>query len=444
MRCGIASLLVFVLVASSPGSTPPPPPITEPIDALLGDSGLPSAPDRDTFMGEWSRLGFQWLSDLRDRAHAYKQPHTVFGQPVAETVATFTDGKLTALAFTTYARGDDGSISEKEFGDRIRALREAISAWAGAKPRLVDDQIQARGVKRAAEAWSRGPLDIRMICSWSTRVSEAIRFQAEYIRLEVSPRKAQAPAVVVPTLSRPQRGREVSLADLQKSITREANGDVWIRGIPMIDQGEKGYCAVASVARVLQFYGIPSDQHEIAQLARSDSEFGTNPDQMIDVLKRVGAKLGCRVRIYEEYDWREFERFLQRYNSLAKRRDLPQIDPMRWPTLDGIYRAMDADVMREARLKEQGDYSRFRREIADAIAEGIPLAWGVTTGLIREDPPVLSIGGHMRLIIGYNERDDRVIYSDTWGAGHEKKSMPFADAWAITHGLYAIEPRNTR
>jgi len=46
----------------------------------------------------------------------------------------------------------------------------------------------------------------------------------------------------------------------------------------------------------------------------------------------------------------------------------------------------------------------------------------------------------MRVIIGYNEKADEVIFSDSWGRGHELKRMKFADAMAATTGLFAILP----
>jgi len=47
----------------------------------------------------------------------------------------------------------------------------------------------------------------------------------------------------------------------------------------------------------------------------------------------------------------------------------------------------------------------------------------------------------MRLIIGYNARSSEILYSDSWGAGHEIKRMSLRDAYAITTGLLSIEPR---
>ena len=46
----------------------------------------------------------------------------------------------------------------------------------------------------------------------------------------------------------------------------------------------------------------------------------------------------------------------------------------------------------------------------------------------------------MRLIIGYNTKTNELLFSDSWGAGHEKKRMPLDDAWSITTGLVTIEP----
>jgi hypothetical protein len=53
-------------------------------------------------------------------------------------------------------------------------------------------------------------------------------------------------------------------------------------------------------------------------------------------------------------------------------------------------------------------------------------------------------GAHMRLIVGYNFKDKEkpeLIFSDSWGAGHEKKSMLLADAFAATTDVLILEPQ---
>ena len=46
----------------------------------------------------------------------------------------------------------------------------------------------------------------------------------------------------------------------------------------------------------------------------------------------------------------------------------------------------------------------------------------------------------MRLIIGYNDKKKEIIYTDSWGAGHEKKRMPSDWAFVATHCLIALIP----
>ena len=46
----------------------------------------------------------------------------------------------------------------------------------------------------------------------------------------------------------------------------------------------------------------------------------------------------------------------------------------------------------------------------------------------------------MRLIIGYNEKNDEIIYTDSWGAGHEYKRMKTTDAYSVSMNLITIKP----
>jgi hypothetical protein len=72
-------------------------------------------------------------------------------------------------------------------------------------------------------------------------------------------------------------------------VERLAGGDVKLKDLPMASQGEKGYCVVASVERVLRYYGTTVDQHELAQVANSDAIAGTSMDAMLASLKRLCA-----------------------------------------------------------------------------------------------------------------------------------------------------------
>ena len=76
----------------------------------------------------------------------------------------------------------------------------------------------------------------------------------------------------------------------------------------------------------------------------------------------------------------------------------------------------------------------------DKVDEGIPLLWSLQVGIIKERGIPQAGGGHMRLIIGYNEESDQLIYTDSWGAGHEFKKMSFPDAFTASMNLITIKP----
>ena len=79
------------------------------------------------------------------------------------------------------------------------------------------------------------------------------------------------------------------------------------------------------------------------------------------------------------------------------------------------------------------------------IQEGIPVIWCVMLGIMPEEKLSLqSKGGHMRLIIGFNEKNKEILYTDTWGIGHELKSMPIQYAWTITNRLLYLLPRERK
>jgi hypothetical protein len=90
--------------------------------------------------------------------------------------------------------------------------------------------------------------------------------------------------------------------------------------------------------------------------------------------------------------------------------------------------------------------ARFRQQVAQYTTAGVPLVWGVIVGLYPETPPLHVRGtfGHVRLIVGQNAKANEILYSDTWGSGHEFKRMPISDAWAMTVSLHVIKTRDVR
>jgi hypothetical protein len=85
-------------------------------------------------------------------------------------------------------------------------------------------------------------------------------------------------------------------------------------------------------------------------------------------------------------------------------------------------------------------YKKFLAGVKTQIDKGIPLFWGVTLGKFPEPGIPQNAGGHIRLIVGYNAKTSEILYSDSWGAGHELKRMPQDWAFTITHDLFFLRP----
>jgi len=405
------------------------------LDPLVSDSGMwtlkPAA-----FEAKAKPLGFRWTSQVRDSARATEEL-SVFGLSAVEAIARFDAEVLKEITVTIYARGDAGSITKEAYGAQIRSAVETLNRSTGVKF-AERGKDPSSAVKADGLIWSTPTAHYLLEYSATKEVkTRDIPFRAEFVRLEITPPQkassllsAALPTAVRAPFNGPQR------------VKRDpASSDVVISGVPMVDQGQKGYCVVASTERVMRYYGAQVDANELAQIANSDAEGGTSYAGMFSALKKVSARLKVRVRQIEEMNVKGILELIKDYNRVAKRSSLALIpDPGQQIDISAIYRQMELGALKETRTKNRSDFGRFQREVQTSIDQGVPLLWSVQLGLVKE-PGVPQVGGgHMRLIIGYNLKTNELFYSDSWGAGHEQKRMLTDDAWTITTGMAAIEP----
>ena len=247
---------------------------------------------------------------------------------------------------------------------------------------------------------------------------------------------------------------QVPVADLKQNIQMDSSGAFYL-DIPMVDQGAKGYCVAATVARVLKYYGADVDQHLIAQLAKSDADRGTNINQTIESLEKTQSRLGIRVRSYYTYEintWKDIMKMIKDYNRVAKRNDVEEVDEddfilkingRRYLNFRDLMNSFDFDTFCKFRSQDRRDKENFFEQVRESIDEGLPLCWA-TFILPGQDEANSEFGLHMRIINGYNPTTREIVYSDSWGAGHEKKTMSNDAAWGITINLFGLVPRNRR
>ncbi|MGV3662718.1 MAG: C39 family peptidase [Prosthecobacter sp.] len=408
------ALCLFVGVSHSGAQEGQMPQLSANLDALLSFGSLWNcgaedfekayAPRVDAHGTQERPPQFEWLSASKERArfsrHMFTNVETqltMFGGSikVEEAVVEFVGGKAARATVSFYNRGDSGDIQVADFDRIFRTVGQNLGQVTKVAPKR---QIMSSNAALPVAGWM-----------WSAPAAVALLEHNDY----TTPGKAAKPEFLRLKLASPSQadwsmGRlatGVQRMELQKRVTRNSDGDVYISGIPMVDQGNKGYCVAASCQRLFEYLRIPCDQHEMAKLVSIDAGSGANISTMqknlakIDGAFKVMFKALVNPEVY--------------YNTASGKR----------------------------RVSEKA----FLSMVKEHTEKGIPLLWGLSLGERPEQPPLSSdgqvSGGHMRLIIGYNAAKNQLLFTDSWGAGHELKRMEMLDAYDVTLGLYSMAPR---
>lgn len=420
----LLSLLTAVCTQAVP-ETPPTPVRLDPAFAAESVWATPSA----QFVEANKALGIHWVSATHDTAQTTLKGATLFGMPVCQSIVRVEGEKIREINVFFYNRGDTGTLDRTAYEGIIKKAIAAISA-ATQTTFVARGKDAASAVKVDGVIWTT-PKSIYLLEYSCTKTPE-IPFRSEFVRLHITPvekKNLMEQAFDASKKAAPFRGPD--------HITRDtSSGDVVIKDIPMVDQGEKGYCVVATAERVLRYYGIKADEHELAQLANSSASEGTSVRAMTESLKKLTARLKIRVRTIYEIDFRAL---IDDYAKAAKRAKESGINSdVR--EVSQLYSQMKPDILRDARTKSPSALAGFNRHVKTRIDTGIPILWSVTLGVLPDGSKASKPGGHMRLIIGYNDKTEEILFSDSWGMGHELKRMPAADAWSITHSMATVEP----
>ncbi|MCA1963485.1 MAG: hypothetical protein LDL31_06025, partial [Prosthecobacter sp.] len=360
---------------------------------------------------------FEWLSERKDQARFFGPGLGLWegSIPVSEAIVEFSaEGMPTKLTFSIYNRGDAETLiaSREQFESRVNSLRDVISKRVAVAP-TERGKDKSSAVAAEGFVWMKPPNAYLLEYSYQREVkTRDIPFRAEFIRLRVANVGAggRAAATVASTSG---AVAPVGRSSLVSQVKREANGDVLIPTVPMVDQGPKGYCAVATAERVFKYYGIPVDQHEMAQVADTSQGGGTSPDKMLAALNKLEARMGVSVRVIEDWEYKKFMDKVADYNKEAKRAKKPEINARPRDGviyIDEIIGQMDGEVLRTARTeRDRAGFGKFQRTIAGLIDQGIPVMWSVSLGLLPEPEVPQASGGHMRLIIGYNAKTGEAL-----------------------------------
>ena len=429
------------------------------------------------FVKRHQEEGFRFTSSDRESADTRLDGAVTYhGIPVFESKIAFTeDGRgvarveliLFSPAGTEERQMTDGthyrlvrkpkSINREYFVKLMKDVRSKLTPEGKKSPTQVVERTK-KPVVQKSQTWPKTAIPTETTLTWnySQVGTKENTFEAGFVRLAVDGPERLAGR----TGGASARRKAASARKIADNVTRGARGDVYIENVPMVDQGQKGYCAAAASERVLRYYGLEVDEHEIAQAAGTSAEGGTSPRELKQSVSAIGKRYNlATVASYGDFQKSDQDRIeglvreVEGYNRAARKLK-------KEPIKEGVYmrrqghsimydpraldEAMDPEVLKYMKTEgsQKSKYTKFLKDVHDQVNKGIPMFWGVTLGIYPEPEIPQSSGGHMRLIIGYNDAKKEILYTDTWGAGHELKRMPAEWAWTITRCMMYMKPLN--
>jgi len=450
------------------------------IGEALGDEAFWKS-DSVLFVKRHQEQGFKFTSDDRTMADSRREGGVAcFGIPVYETRISFgAEGGIDRVELMLFNRGGterveeiraaDGSrmlrlkrvdktMSREEFLKTLEDVRTKLTPSGAKMPKTKDERTADAGVRQGSQVWPKTslPTVASLLWNYSQTGKKTETFQPGFIRLSVDGPARVAAAKGKAGASKLSKGART----IVKNVVRDPRGDVFIDGVPMVDQGQKGYCAVATAERVMRYYGLEVDEHEIAEAAGTEAEGGTTLKAMKDSVERIGKryKLATTV-LYGDFDHADgtrianLDREVAAYNKAAKRLKKKAITEDVYISRQGnmityspsaVDAAMDPEVRKYMKTEggQKAKFTKFKKDVRQYIDAGMPLYWSVELGIYPEEDLPQARGGHMRLIIGYNDKKGEILYTDSWGKGHELKRMPEGWAWTVSRCLMAMKPLN--
>jgi len=356
--------------------------------------------------GSWSSNPyFDWLNEEKTRAIFKRKASpnlqldlTMMEGKVSldELVIDFEGGTFLGCTASLFNRGDSGRMSSADFASTTETVGKVVADILQARTRTRTGNLK-KGIMTSGYVWQ------------SRRGIAALEYNAEapskieFVRLKLAHPRAKG---IYTAMLEDRSFATVRKSSLSKNVTHEGAKKV-IQNIPMVDQGAKGYCVVASAQRVFEYYGISCDMHQLAQIAKSDPDRGTST---LETNRQLGA-----------IDYL----FKTRYKCLAVGHN------------NGLVELEDNKYVGKEVPKR-----KFEKFIESSIDDGIPLLWSLELGRYQEHPPLheQTSGGHMRLIVGVDLDERKLYFSDSWGAGHTCKYMDLDDAYNATSGLFSLVP----
>ena len=390
-----------------------------------------------------SKYMYRWNSSQKKSLHyaANRTRKSLYflDWQVTEADFNFADKQLNSIFLNIYNKS---SSNNKELAQNKKTFLKFLDKLRGSLNTFCKNTHSKRSTELINSArcqscfWSLPSAYI--VLKWSYDGSNQNNFIAHYATIYIYKDKQ--------TFNEISRSKVAvtNLSDLKSRIKTNKDGDRYLQ-IPMVDQGKRGYCVAACAERILKYYNVNVDQHILAQAANT-SNSGTRIADIEESMKKVGTKCNFHVKEISEYSPLignvNILKFIKKYNRRAKRAGKKEIKVSRVRGYRRLFAMMDEDTLVQTKIDwDKNGFRKFKLKVKATIDSGMPVLWVVMLGMVKEPKRPQNMGGHMRLITGYNLKTDEVIYSDSWGKGHDFKKISWGKAWVMTQMAYVFIPK---
>ena len=306
------------------------------------------------------------------------------------------NGKVAQVDMVFFNKGD--SADGKKWSQKMQ--RQMNEQW-----KVIEGSLNSFAGDGANGTWGYGKVKNKAKIWHCENMAFYLEFKPrEFIILHIIPPDAEASAG--------QKAVAAADFDGKANVETGANGDVYIKNIPMVDQGPKGYCVPATMERILKYYSIPDvDMHKIAAVCKTNVGGGTTISSVMKDFKNVCNTFKLRMAPVNGFTM----------NSISALVD--KGIPVCW-TLLSTKPYTERMVANTEKRQKEADFDSYISFIKD-----------------QKKLPKLRDGAHICLIIGYNKKSKELAVSNSWGDSFAISWVRFDDAKTVSHNLFVISPR---
>jgi peptidase C39-like protein len=323
-------------------------------------------------------------SDAKRRIFQLEGRPPIFGLAPEQTQARYEGETLSEISITyleagnyfgSHAARDAGlKKAQKEFAEKFDAAEEtllkSLTALYGTGQRRNVGKSQV--LRSRVTEFDAGPLLIRLFAE-----------EDQLISIFILPASAGAAAATDRT------GRRT---EVQGNVARLPNGDVAIQNIPIVDQGERGYCAIGTLTMITRYYGLPVNVDLIA--AKAGYKDGDVGNANLDAVYAACAREArLKMKMEKNFDFRKAKKSLLKGQPIV------------------VGRKFD-------RVRDEF-HTQFARQYEKDSSARLPKADRAE----RARWPTSAASSHMSIITGFNDAREEVLFTESWGEAARHRRM---------------------